>query len=372
MSSSSPCKVDDTHITASKHVLVTTDAIAYGLNMNVRRIILTTTRKFDGSGMVDLPQSTVLQVAGRAGRYGMRFSKEGGSVTVLHERDLPAVRDAFAAPLPPISRAGLLPTSDIIAIYADLKKKEGVRTFAELMTCFTREVDNSNDLLFPCDMSRSVVAIAKALDGIRGLDLKDRVLFCFAPLSDTSNESFAMLRGYAERHAAGELVPMQFDEQHLTPMEASVADPKQAVQRALKGGTPISHGDVAAIQLVLSSLEWVYKMAEVYGWLSWRFGHTFLPQEEAKGAKERTVRAISTALEALHAAQKEATSHQGGDSHRRKLSPIRAPEPSPVNEELIYTGASPANNTATRCKDLPRGAHDQYHNNRRSRDGLRR
>ena len=365
-SASTTTPFDPTLITEKKHVLITTDAIAYGLNMNIRRIILTATKKFDGKGLINLPQSTVLQVAGRAGRYGLKFSKEGGSVTTLHERDLHVVEEAFEKPLPQIERAGLLPTADIIAIYADLKRKEGITTFTELMKCFVRDMNTENTLLFPCDMSRSVLAIAAALDGVHGdgFDLKDRVIFCFAPLGDSSPESFDMLRSYAQAHANGGPVPMRVDEECVKVIEASFADPNGAVASllAIEASTPTASSsslsssslvnrdgiDITGLQRDLSKLEWAYKMVEVYGWLSWRFGGTFMSQEETKMVKERTVRGIELSLRALRIAgihveppsSRRPSNHNsryGGKDRRYGGGGDQSP-PAPVNRELHYAG----------------------------------
>lgn len=49
--------------------LVATDAIGMGLNMDVRHVAFTATRKFDGRGFRDLTTAELAQIAGRAGRY---------------------------------------------------------------------------------------------------------------------------------------------------------------------------------------------------------------------------------------------------------------------------------------------------------------
>ncbi len=52
-------------------VVVSTDAIGMGLNLPVRRIIFMQTDKFDGREIRKLKVSEILQIAGRAGRYGI-------------------------------------------------------------------------------------------------------------------------------------------------------------------------------------------------------------------------------------------------------------------------------------------------------------
>src|SRR5690606_2686766 len=50
-------------------ILVATDAIGMGLNLNIRRIVFTGLKKFDGRKSVMIGPSSIQQIAGRAGRY---------------------------------------------------------------------------------------------------------------------------------------------------------------------------------------------------------------------------------------------------------------------------------------------------------------
>jgi ATP-dependent RNA helicase SUPV3L1/SUV3 len=59
-----------------------TDAVGLGLNLNIRRIVFTTVRKFDGEAERLLFPSEVKQIAGRAGR-----GTELGFVTAMTEED---------------------------------------------------------------------------------------------------------------------------------------------------------------------------------------------------------------------------------------------------------------------------------------------
>lgn len=52
-------------------IVVSTDAIGMGLNLPIRRIIFSESRKFNGTDVVPLRSSEVKQIAGRAGRYGI-------------------------------------------------------------------------------------------------------------------------------------------------------------------------------------------------------------------------------------------------------------------------------------------------------------
>ncbi|RXJ93825.1 RNA helicase [Malaciobacter molluscorum] len=56
-------------------ILIATDAIAMGLNLPIKTILFTTHRKFDGVSKRTININEIVQIAGRAGRYG--FHEEG-------------------------------------------------------------------------------------------------------------------------------------------------------------------------------------------------------------------------------------------------------------------------------------------------------
>ena len=115
-------------------VLIATDAIGMGLNLNIRRLLFGGLRKFTGSATGWLEPEQMRQIAGRAGRYGRH---EVGEVGVLGDvrgldrlaaalREAPAPLDqvsfrvfppaeATAAVAEGLGQDRLLPTLDYIA-----------------------------------------------------------------------------------------------------------------------------------------------------------------------------------------------------------------------------------------------------------------
>ncbi|KAL6952832.1 RNA helicase [Sarracenia purpurea var. burkii] len=79
-------------------VLVASDAIGMGLNLNISRIIFSTLEKFDGLEMRQLTVPEIKQIAGRAGRYGSKFPD--GEVTCLDAEDLPLLHSALNSQSP--------------------------------------------------------------------------------------------------------------------------------------------------------------------------------------------------------------------------------------------------------------------------------
>lgn len=285
-----------------KHVLVSTDAIAYGLNMNVERMIFTTLRKFDGTAMVDLPASTVQQIAGRSGRFGLTRQHAEGRCTVLDARDMASFAAAMATTLPPLTMAGLLPTSDILQLFVELETARAQRrgeadggTFFAMVSRFAAACAAS-DLFFPCAMERSLLRIAELLEPVHDLTLADRILFCYVPLSDSSAESHRLLVAYAEDHAKGRPVALRVDVACNTLLAELACDRNAGRSNSSSSGDS-SRSSSRQPREVTETLERMFRQAEMYCWLSWRFGKTFQDQEKGLALKE-TISATLTKLNA--------------------------------------------------------------------------
>ena len=266
-----------TAVHPSRHVLVSTDAIAYGLNMNIERMIFTTLRKFDGYGMVDLPTATIQQIAGRSGRFGRTRQHAVGRCTVLHEQDMPRFREAMAATLQPLGAAGLLPTADILQLYVELEtaraRKRGEDfsgSFFELMSKFAATCA-ATSLFFPCAIERSLLRLAELLEPVTALTLTDRIVFCYLPLSDDSPESLRLIVGYAQAHARGEPVSLRIDEACNALLQRLREDHGKGKNQRHRQET--------------AQLERMFRQAEMYCWLSWRFGKTFVDREKGLAVK---------------------------------------------------------------------------------------
>lgn len=126
-------------------VLVATDAIGFGLNLNIRRIIFSTMSKFDGYQERLLEPSQVRQIAGRAGRYLTRFPD--GEVTSFRESDRTLIHRAFQMQLPAIKTAGLRPSADQLESFSQEFPQE--LKFSELLNKF-EDFTTFDDKYFMC------------------------------------------------------------------------------------------------------------------------------------------------------------------------------------------------------------------------------
>ena len=176
-------------------ILVATDAIAMGLNLPIKTLLFSKDNKFDGLRRRELLPTEVLQIAGRAGRYGY---EEKGYVGALDENALSTITSTFHTPLPdlelPVSVMAslehvmligeILETDDIMAIlefFADNMQFEGPFVAANI------------------DSMLEIAAIVSEYD----LDLKTRFYLSCAPASISSPYIESVFHRYIRQIEAG-------------------------------------------------------------------------------------------------------------------------------------------------------------------------
>ncbi|KAL2349464.1 hypothetical protein Fmac_003464 [Flemingia macrophylla] len=247
-------------------VLVASDAIGMGLNLNISRIIFSTMKKFDGFGMRELTVPEIKQIAGRAGRYGSNFPL--GEVTCMDEEDLPLLHSSLNSPSPTLERAGLLPTFDLMYMYSRLHPRHG---FYQILAHFLDNAKLSeNYFIVNCEELLKVAAVIDELP----LGLHEKYLFCISPVDMDDDISSQGLTQFAENYAKKGLVRLR---EIFTP--GSLKVPK----------TPAA----------LKELESIHKVLDLYVWLSFRLEDSFPDRQLASSQKAICSMLIEEFLERL-------------------------------------------------------------------------
>lgn len=196
-------------------VLIASDAIGLGLNLNIRRVVFSTLSRREGAAgggggrggaqparpPTPLPPALVRQIAGRAGRAASRWGADGGLVAALHDQDVPYMLQCLAAPTAEAPAAGLAPQWDNIAPFADAHPGD---TLPQLLRRAS-EAARLGGRFFLC-RSDDLVAAAELLERVPGLSLGQRFLFATAPISSRSPAAAAALLALAAAYASGEPV----------------------------------------------------------------------------------------------------------------------------------------------------------------------
>ncbi|XP_016554979.1 ATP-dependent RNA helicase SUV3, mitochondrial isoform X2 [Capsicum annuum] len=237
---------------SNSDVLVASDAIGMGLNLNISRIIFSTLKKFDGVELRDLTVPEIKQIAGRAGRYKSKFPV--GEVTCLDADDLPLLHSSLDSPSPVLERAGLFPSFDLLYMYSRLHPTHGLH---EILEHF---VDNAklseHYFIANCDELLKVAAVIDTLP----LSLHDKYLFCISPVDMDDDISSQGLTQFATNYSKNGLVQLR---EIFTPGTLKV---------------PKSH-------TALKELESIHKVLDLYVWLSYRLDESFPDRELASSQK---------------------------------------------------------------------------------------
>ncbi|XP_015879443.3 DExH-box ATP-dependent RNA helicase DExH18, mitochondrial isoform X1 [Ziziphus jujuba] len=180
-------------------VLVASDAVGMGLNLNIRRVVFYGLSKYNGDRTVPIPASQVKQIAGRAGRRGSCYPD--GLTTTLHLDDLDYLIECLKQPFDDIKKVGLFPFFEQVELFAGQLPNV---TFCQLLEKFGENcrLDGS---YFLCRHDH-IKKIANMLEKVPELSLEDRFNFCFAPVNIRDPKAMYHLLRFAS--AYGQKVPV--------------------------------------------------------------------------------------------------------------------------------------------------------------------
>ncbi|GMI99227.1 hypothetical protein like AT5G39840 [Hibiscus trionum] len=175
-------------------VLVASDAVGMGLNLNIRRVVFYSLSKYNGEKIVAVPASQVKQIAGRAGRRGSRYPD--GLTTTLHLDDLDYLIECLKQPFEEVKKVGLFPFFEQVELFAGQFPNV---TFCQLLEKFGENcrLDGS---YFLCRHDH-IKKVANMLEKVQGLSLEDRFNFCFAPVNIRDPKAMYHLLRFASAYS---------------------------------------------------------------------------------------------------------------------------------------------------------------------------
>ncbi len=160
-------------------ILIATDAIAMGLNLPIKTIIFTTDTKFDGISKRKLLPKEIIQIAGRAGRYGHH---EKGFLGAMNNTHLKHINSAFHTPIktikPPFKVKATLEQIEQLSTYLQTKSLEKILKFFSLNMKFSGPFIASN--------IGDMINLSKILDKKKNLSLEQKYILSQAPINTRS------------------------------------------------------------------------------------------------------------------------------------------------------------------------------------------
>jgi ATP-dependent RNA helicase SUPV3L1/SUV3 len=261
--------------TSGYDVLVASDAVGMGLNLNIRRIVFSTVYKWDGKETRKLTTSEVLQISGRAGRFNSIYPT--GLVTTLYTDHLSHVHHCFAsANIPPIAQAGLTPTLEHIT-----QIKE---TYPDMSLTQVLEHISANAALdsiyFLCTMKEMVKISEVLLENEQlqksPLRIYDLFTFCQAPVNSEKHPThIPLLIKFAVTFSKGETISLPTSFRKFGSMV-----PKSPAQ--------------------IMELEEAYSHLDIYVWLGHRLGvYVFVDMEDAIQVRSDVANNIHKGLQSM-------------------------------------------------------------------------
>ncbi len=246
-------------------VLVATDAIGMGLNLPIRRIIFSTASKFDGTADRNLTRSEVLQIAGRAGRYGL--VGEGGLVSAVDKETLAQIRSTFHSP-PPVWTARKVAIAPNPAHVEQIATLLGTQSLGTVLEFFRTKLVRTDPLFRTAELEDSV-RLAWLGDSVKGLSLEVRFTYACAPI-DRKNELhmtcfFRWLHSHSKAQSCR--LPELPNWAYLGPSDTW-----------------------------LYEAEGLTKLAAVYAWLAYRFPQLYPDLEQAQTQRRELSSYIESVL----------------------------------------------------------------------------
>ncbi|KAI7867668.1 P-loop containing nucleoside triphosphate hydrolase protein [Spinellus fusiger] len=196
-------------------VMVASDAIGMGINLNIKRVVFSTVVKFNGVTNTHISIPQLKQIAGRAGRFGTAYSS--GEVTAMDSSSLDYIKSSMASSSVDLKVAGLQPTPEILEIFGLQYPNE---KFEKILTRFELMASLSGNY-FLCNFKDQKI-IASAIEGVK-LSIRDRYQFVTAPVNTRVPENIILIKALA----------LAFSENRTVTLEEAIKIAKQGKDKEL-------------------------------------------------------------------------------------------------------------------------------------------
>nr|WP_321267358.1 SUV3 C-terminal domain-containing protein [uncultured Sulfurimonas sp.] len=250
-------------------ILIATDAIAMGMNLPIKTILFSKAEKFDGVTQRNLLASEVLQISGRAGRYGLN---EEGFVGALNQDTLRIVKKNFYKEAKEITIPfKVMANLEHIKLVSSILEENSL---SEILKFFVENMEFNGP--FRATNLDDMVEAALIVDAY-DLDIAMKYHLACAPLTLKSPYIIASFESYIL--ALEKKLPVIY-----TP--------------------PFLNGTFAGTTDELLRAEDMVKEISLYLWLSYRFKDYFLDANKARQARGVLNRYIEESLQQSHFVQR--------------------------------------------------------------------
>lgn len=228
-------------------ILIATDAISMGLNLPIKNILFTTDSKFDGIQKRKISVNEIVQIAGRAGRYG-HF--DSGYIGATKSDVLRYIKEEYTKPIrtikPPFKVK--INTFQLESLSQHIK----TRSLTRILEYFAQNM-TFNGPFIASNISSQLLA-AKIVDKKDKLSLEEKYLLAQAPITVKSKIIISAYDSYIS----------SIIKKKICRYKPSITIPKKTVS-----------------QKDLLLVEDEVKKISLYLWLSYKFPDLFLDYDKA-------------------------------------------------------------------------------------------
>ncbi len=234
-------------------ILIATDAIAMGLNLPIKTLLFTTHEKFDGVEQRELTTNEIIQISGRAGRYGHH---ENGYIGATNKRTLEYIHEMFHSPLKTIKPPFRVKATSfqIISLQEHLKSSK----LSKILKYYSKHMIFNGP--FVAANISSMLELSNILDEFKDLSLEQKYMLSNAPVSTRSPLIKSAFIFYVKSIIKEERVPYKCS---------------------------IDTNKVAKTELDLLKAEDEVKKISLYLWLSYKLPNLFFDAKNAELARVR-------------------------------------------------------------------------------------
>ncbi|KAJ1734615.1 RNA helicase [Coemansia sp. BCRC 34490] len=172
------------------NVMVASDAVGMGINLNIKRIVFMKLTKWDGESVRTVSVSQTRQIGGRAGRF--KSDSKVGVVTSFWDTDIPSLNNLMHSTPQVLDAAGVQPPPDIIELFSHQFPKI---SFAKLWRMFC-DIASVSDNYFLCDFDgqEDIAALIEDLP----LSIRQKYRLIYAPIKTKTSLDKMCVRKFAE------------------------------------------------------------------------------------------------------------------------------------------------------------------------------
>ncbi|KAB8297714.1 hypothetical protein EYC80_001521 [Monilinia laxa] len=275
--------------------LVASNAIGMGLNLSIKRVILESVERHNGTDIMTLPLSEIKQIAGRAGRYktandavkaGPLDVTDGtpaipteppvGLVTTIRQEDYEVLSRAMSRDAIQMTSAGIFPPASVIERFAEYFPKQTPFSYIMLRL---HDIGSLSNQFYLCKL-KDQIGISDVIQEF-DLTIRDRLIFIAAPVSLRDPGVVGVLKALARcvaDNTGGHILDIPELNLELLDVDPDAFDrQKQRVD-------------------YVRSIESLHKVITLYLWLSYRFTGVFYSQALAFHIKALVEQKIDSCL----------------------------------------------------------------------------